>query len=93
MIFSKNIGMQKFSFLIGFMLLGILLFISCTPKTTEQVPTEVVEEAPPAPEPTPVDLSPCPKFTDAPNQDEAETNYVLYRDFLRAKDYEGAYSY
>ena len=85
--------MQKFSFLIGFMLLGILLFISCTPKTTEQVPTEVVEEAPPAPEPTPVDLSPCPKFTDAPNQDEAETNYVLYRDFLRAKDYEGAYSY
>lgn len=66
------------------------LMVACTPKTTEPVVTAEPETEP---EPAKVDenLSPCPKFTDAPNPDEAETNYVLYRDFLRAGDYEKAY--
>jgi len=46
-----------------------------------------------APSPLPENLSPCPKFSDAPNEDEATTNYVLYRDFLKASDYEQAYDY
>ena len=71
-----------------FWLLGLLtLLVTCTPKITEQTQTETLPEQPA--EPTPVDesLSPCPKFSDAPLPDEAETNYVLYRDFLRAGDW------
>ncbi|MEL7221169.1 MAG: hypothetical protein AAGJ93_07615 [Bacteroidota bacterium] len=70
---------------------GAMLW-TCTPKTTETVVTTEPEK-PVSPPPPPVELSPCPKFTDAPNQDEAETNYVLYRDFLKAKDYEQSYDY
>lgn len=75
----------------NWMVLAALGFlVACTPKTTEPVASTDPE---PEPEPTKVDenLSPCPKFTDAPNPDEAETNYVLYRDFLRAGDYTKAY--
>lgn len=92
MIFSKTIGMQKIFSALTIMLLSIILITACTPKTTETVSTTPVE-TPPTPPPPPVELSPCPKFTDAPNQDEAETNYVLYRDFLKVKDYDEAYSY
>ncbi len=66
--------------------------LSCTPKTTEPV-TNTPPVTTPSPTPPPVELSPCPKFTDAPNTDDAETWYVLYRDFLRAQDYETAYGY
>ena len=83
--------MQKKLLFIGLLLSTVFLLPSCTPKTTEVV-TEVTEK-PPSPEPPAVKLSPCPKFTDAPDQDEAETNYVLYRDFLKAKDYKESYSY
>lgn len=66
------------------------LMVACTPKTTEPVATTEPETEPAAKEVN-ENLSPCPKFTDAPNPDEAETNYVLYRDFLRAGDYTRAY--
>ncbi len=72
---------------------SLLLMMGCTPKTTEQAATSS-EEAVSSPAPKPAEdesLSSCPKFSDAPNPDEAETNYVLYRDFLRANDYEKAY--
>lgn len=77
-------GIKNWLFLAG---LGFV--VACTPKTTEPV----VAKQPEVSEPAPVDenLSPCPKFSDAPNPDEAETNYVLYRDFLRADDYDKAY--
>lgn len=71
-----------------FGLLGVLA--ACSPKTTEPAVTAPVEKTAPAPEET-ANLSPCPKFKDAPNPDEVETNYVLYRDFLRADDYKKAY--
>ncbi|MCB0638460.1 MAG: hypothetical protein KDC54_17645, partial [Lewinella sp.] len=70
----------------------LLIAQACTPKVTEpatETPTQPVTP-PPA---TDEELSPCPKFTDAPNQDDAETWYVLYRDFLRAQDYDKAYNY
>ena len=38
-------------------------------------------------------LSPCPKFKDAPNRDETETNYVFYRDWLKVKDWKQAFIY
>ncbi len=68
---------------------GLLLF-SCTPKTA---PVETPPPVTTTPTPPPVDekLSPCPKFTDVPNKDEVETNYVLYRDFLKANKWQEAF--
>ena len=80
---------RKLFWLLGF----IAFFVTCTPKVTEQAQVEVpVEETAP---PAPVDenLSPCPKFSDARFPDEAETNYVLYRDFIRAGDWNKAFDY
>lgn len=75
-------------------LLGIIVFLSsCTPKTTEQAQTTPPEEQPAEPVAVDEKLSPCPKFMDAPMPDEVETNYVLYRDFLRAGDWNKAFDY
>lgn len=72
----------------------VVLIANCTPKTTEAVSTteeetKVVTPPPPKEE----DLSPCPKFRDAPNPDQAETNYVLYRDFMKVKNWDEAFGY
>ncbi|MGH1434518.1 MAG: hypothetical protein ACRBG0_08675 [Lewinella sp.] len=87
--------MQKIILLSSLLICLSALLLTCTPKTTETVTTPTTTEPvkPVSPTPPPVELSPCPKFTDAPNQDDAETNYVLYRDFLKAQDYDVAYSY
>ncbi len=72
-------------------LAAVLLVAACTPKTTEPV-TEAPKEEPASPPAEPEEeLSPCPKFRNAPNPDEAETNYVLYRDFLRAGEWDKAF--
>ena len=69
----------------------LALLAACTPKTIEQTtqtptaPTTV--SAPKADE----KLSPCPKFTDAPNPGQVEDNYVIYRDFLGAGEVDKAY--
>lgn len=81
---------MKFLHFLPFALLSLL--IGCTPKTTEEVATV----SQPATVTTPVveeDLSPCPKFKDAPSPDDAETNYVLYRDFLRSNEMATAFDY
>lgn len=59
--------------------------ITCTPKVAEEVAKTTVK----TPEKSIAldeDLSPCPKFKDAPDPDQAEDNYVLYRDFLKANN-------
>ena len=61
-------------------LLCVLTLFACTPKPTEPVEEEVVTAPTPPPPPVDEKLSPCQKFTDAPNPNEAETKYVLYRD-------------
>jgi len=66
---------------------------ACTPKTTEQT-TETEEELPPPPEETveaDEELSPCPKFRDAPDPDGISDKYVIYRDFLRAGEWDQAF--
>ena len=87
--------MQKIILLSSLLICLSAFLLTCTPKTTETVtaPTTTEPVKPVSPTPPPVELSPCPKFTDAPNQDDAETNYVLYRDFLKAQDYDVAYGY
>ena len=72
-------------------LLGIVL-LGCSPKVVEEV-VNVEERMTPPPNDTIEEPSPCPGFSEAPNPDEASTNYVLYRDFLRAKEYEQAFDY
>ena len=67
-----------------FLMWGLLLSclaLACTPKAGESLEEAPEQTAEPTPEPPEEDLSPCPKFRDAPDPDDAETNYVLYRDF------------
>ena len=71
---------------ISFFLLTFL-FLTCTPKPAEKVtetkPEPVIE----------VKKNPCNTFEDAPNPDLALENFVLYRDFKKAKDYTIAFDY
>lgn len=81
--------MQIKNLLLG---IGLIAWVGgCTPKVTEeaQATEETIVETP-APEPE-EDLSPCPKFQDAPNPDEAENNYVIYRDFLKVGQWKQAF--
>ncbi len=67
--------------------LFVMLLITCTPKVVEEVVTT------PEPEEKPVDenLSPCPKFTDAPDPDGIMDTYVLYRDNLKLNNLDKAF--
>ena len=65
----------------------------CTPKPQNLLLLTIKEEVattvkPPKQQET---LSPCPKFKDAPNPDDAETHYVLYRDFLKVNEWNKAF--
>jgi hypothetical protein len=73
------------------LLLFLIGILACSPKVTEQ-------PAPPPPTTTePADGSlaepdkPCATFDDATNINEVKRNYVLYRDFLKAEDWDGAF--
>lgn len=62
-----------------------LAVFACTPKvagpaTTDTKPTQTTTPKPSTDE----NLSPCGKFSDAPNPDDAETNYVIYRQMIKA---------
>lgn len=70
-----------------------LFFFSCPTKTTEEAQKKPEKPTSTVKKPKAEDLSPCPKFWEAPNPDEAETNYVLYRDFLRVEEWKQAYNY
>lgn len=74
---------------------GLLIF-GCAPKTTEPATAEPPAQTtrqPAQPKPKDENLSPCPKFSDAPNPEETETNYVLYRDRLRTGEWDAAFDY
>jgi tetratricopeptide (TPR) repeat protein len=63
----------------------------CSPKTSEQVAEEKPQTEKPQPPKEEEGLSPCQKFRDAPYPDQVETNYVIYRDFLRAGEWDKAF--
>ncbi|MCB0520428.1 MAG: tetratricopeptide repeat protein [Lewinellaceae bacterium] len=73
-------------FLLSFF--AFVLLFGCTPKTTQQT-TET--KPTPKPNPTTKPKSICPTFDDAPNPEQALENFVLYRDFLKANDWKGAF--
>jgi hypothetical protein len=73
----------------------LLTVIACTPKTAGSAgdPTATAEPTvKPKKKPVPEadDLSPCPKFSDAPSPDDASDNYVIYRAALKAKEIDRA---
>ncbi|WP_116127493.1 tetratricopeptide repeat protein [Lewinella sp. IMCC34183] len=66
----------------------------CSPQTaggstppTPSAPTPTTASKPAQADET---LSPCPKFSDAPSPDDAETNYVIYRNALKANEMDRA---
>jgi len=73
-------------------LILLLMGVACTPKTTEEV-TEPDVAVEPKPQPVEEDdsLSPCPKFKDAPDPDGITDKYVIYRDFIKAKQWDQAF--
>ncbi len=77
-----------FALVCVFLSLGLLW--ACTPKTTEPVVKKPTTQTPKPQDPN-EKLSPCPKFSDAPNPDDIETSYVLYRDYLRAGETDKAF--
>lgn len=70
------------------------LLFGCAPKATT-TPTTTAPSTNPAPAAPPANdekqLSPCKKFSDAPDPDQAETDYVIYRQMLKAKEYDEAF--
>lgn len=70
-----------------------VLLVGCTPQTagTEEA-TTAKSPTPPARKPArPGEtLSSCTKFSDARSPDDAESNYVIYRGMMKAKDMEAA---
>lgn len=83
--------MSNKNYLFAFVLLFIWC-VGCTPKVVEEVVKEEPKPAVNQPDPN-EKLSPCPNFYTAPNPDEAETNYVLYRDFMKQQQWQEAYGY
>ncbi len=78
--------MSKYIYLSLILIAAII--VGCTPKAAPVV-TAPVEEVKPKYE------GPCATFADITprEKDEAETAYVLYKDFLRAKDFDESYKY
>lgn len=68
-----------------------LSIAACTPKTGEQT-TSQTPQPPPTPQ-QPATNNPCATFNDAPNPDVALENFVLYRDFMKTKEWDIAYNY
>ncbi len=71
-----------------FLLIAALYFVSCTPKTTEEVVEEPVVEIETPQEPE----NPCVTFArlTPSEKDQAETAYVLYKDQYDFKNYDKA---
>jgi len=89
--------MSRISLFLGSMALTFL--IACSPKTGEQVSTpdqqeqETVAETPPKKATSKKKDAPCATFSDASDPETAKRNYVLYRDFIKAKDWQTAFDY
>lgn len=69
----------------------LLCVYACTPKAAAPV-SEAPSQPVVTPKPNPTgNLSPCAKFTDAPDPDDAETNYVIYRQMMKAQEMDAAF--
>lgn len=91
-LFPNNIFIMKWQNILFSGLILLAFSLACTPKTSQEV---TQTEPPVEPAPPPVEeetqVSPCPKFSDAPDPDGITDKYVIYRDFLKAGQWEQAY--
>ncbi len=74
----------------------LILAVSCSPKIAPPAADGTPKEEPKpmlTPAPLTDKISPCATFDNAPSKDDATTQYVLYRDFLKAGDWDQAYEY
>ncbi len=73
---------------------ALLLAVGCSPKTAGPATTSTSPPTTSSTTSKPAqpgeELSPCPKFSDAPNPDDAETNYVIYRAALKGNEMDRA---
>lgn len=78
--------------LFSLLLLVFFSALACTPKLAEKPPMPTQETASTETTTTPEKpADPCATFNEAPNVQEVKRNYVLYRDFIKAGDWDGAY--
>lgn len=79
--------------LVPYSFLLLLMLAACTPKTTEQTTKTNEPSVVTTPTPKPDEnLSPCPKFSDAPNPDDISDKYAIYHDFMRAGEWNEAFA-
>lgn len=76
----------RYLFFAAFALLAVVTY-SCTPKVAPLLTEETTTVTPPKPTAPAANLSPCPKFTDAPDPDGITDSYVIYRNFMKTKEY------
>lgn len=77
---------MKFAKLLTYSLVLFFIAFSCTPKVPVVIKEEV--KTPPKKEIVDKDLSPCKKFSDSENPEGAKTAHVLYRDYLKQKNWD-----
>lgn len=77
------------------LLLLLAVVLACSPKVTEPTITENsnTETEVSNPQNPEKPDNPCATFADAANTDQVKRDYVLYRDFLKAEDWDLAYDY
>ena len=72
---------------------SILIVAACSPKVNPGSQVATTEEASTETQDTSTEVSPCGKFSDAPDQEQALNAHVIYRDFLRQGNFEEAFPY
>ncbi len=83
---------MKSSYVLRFsILVSLIIIYSCTPKVTEPIATETPK--PKITVPPKEGASPCTKWTDVQNTEGIKTAHVLYRDFLKQKQFTEAIPY
>lgn len=76
-----------------FLLIGMCFgLLACTPKTGQEISETTTPQPTNEPEEPPAEAGPCATFDDVPNKQQVMRDYVLYRDFLKAEDWDGAYA-
>ncbi|MEO0727128.1 MAG: hypothetical protein AAFZ63_21455 [Bacteroidota bacterium] len=85
--------MRQYHILLFTALLAALTVAAWQSSPSSPILASTLDPMDPMLAPVPVAFSPCATFDEAPNKDEAETNYVLYRDFLKTREYDIAYDY
>ena len=77
-----------------FYVIWILMFFACSPNVSKQA-SNIAEpsSAPVTKVQADTSLSKCMKFSDSPDEEQALNAHVIYRDYLKQKNYDEAFPY